>query len=158
MPDSSLTFRPITDADLPFLKLLYASTRQAEMESVPWSKQEKEQFLESQFDAQHQFYQQQFTDASFDLIALDEQPIGRLYLDQREDEIRIIDIALIPEQRGKGIGGQLLRDVLDQATNAGKMVRIHVEKNNPAMNLYQRLGFSKQEDQGVYDLMEWQAY
>ena len=82
-------------------------------------------------------------------------PIGRLYIDRSEDEIRLIDIALLPEHRGKGIGGSLMRQTLDEARLAGKPVRIHVEHNNPARRLYDRLGFRPVEDQGVYDLLEW---
>ena len=83
------------------------------------------------------------------------EPIGRLYLDRREDELRLIDIALLPEFRGRGLGGSLMRGVLDEAREADKLVRIHVEQNNPAMRLYEWLGFEKIEDQGVYWLMEW---
>jgi ribosomal protein S18 acetylase RimI-like enzyme len=83
------------------------------------------------------------------------RPIGRLYVDRREDEIRIIDIALFPEHRGKGIGSRIMETLLDEGKDSGKPVTIHVEKNNPALRLYRRLGFTKVEDQGVYDLMEW---
>ncbi len=85
------------------------------------------------------------------------EPIGRLYLDRRPGELRIIDIALLSEQRGAGIGGALMQTVLDEAALLGKPVRIHVEKNNPAMHLYDRIGFRQVEDQGVYWLMEWTA-
>jgi ribosomal protein S18 acetylase RimI-like enzyme len=83
------------------------------------------------------------------------KPIGRLYLDRREAEIRIIDIALLTSERRNGVGGALLREVLTEARAAGKAVRIHVERNNPALRLYHRLGFNEIEDQGVYYLMEW---
>ncbi len=150
-----LTFRPITEADRPFLRELYASTRAEEVAVVPWSDEEKQAFLLQQFEAQHRFYQEQFPDASFDLVLEDGTPIGRLYLDRRDDEHRVIDIALVPEKRGAGLGRRLMRDVLDEAAGNGKKVRIHVEQNNPAMRLYERLGFSRVEDQGVYWLMEW---
>ncbi len=89
------------------------------------------------------------------IVEKDGEPIGRLYIDRREDEHRLIDIALLPEWRGKGVGSELMRGVLDEAREAGKLVRIHVEQNNPAMRLYKRLGFEEIEDQGVYRLMEW---
>ncbi len=149
------TFRPITDADIEFLARLYASTRADEMAVVPWSDEEKATFLRSQFEAQHRFYQDTFRDAEFDLVLDGDDPIGRLYLDRRADEHRLIDIALLPEHRGRGLGTILMRRVLDEAAAAGKMVRIHVEHNNPAMRLYRRLGFERIEDQGVYHLMEW---
>lgn len=120
-----------------------------------WSKEEKTAFLGQQFNAQHNYYQQVYPDATYDLISKDGEPIGRLYVDRRDDEHRIIDIALLAECRGQGIGRQIMQNLLDEAAAAGKLVRIHVEVNNPAMRLYERLGFQKIEEQGVYWLMEW---
>ena len=127
------------------------------MALVSWSDEEKLAFLSQQFQAQHRHYQQHFAGAQFDLILLGDQPIGRLYVDRRADEIRIVDIALVPECRGRGIGGNIMRDLLLEAEAAGKPVRIHVERNNPALNLYQRLGFEHIADTGVYLLLEWTA-
>lgn len=148
-------FRPIRPADEPFLRRLYFSTRADEMAMVPWSEEEKSQFLGMQFEAQHKFYQDTFTEAEFLVVQRRGDPIGRLYLDRRDDEIRLIDIALLPETRGQGLGGTLMRDVLAEAASVGKKVRIHVERNNPAMRLYDRLGFRNVEEQGPYYLMEW---
>lgn len=150
-----ITFRPVEDGDLEFLARLYASTREYEMAQVPWSEEQKAAFLRQQFQAQHDFYMEQFGDAQFSVVLLDGEPAGRLYVDRREDEIRLIDIALLPEHRGRGIGGGLMRDLLAEGEEAGLPVRIHVEKNNPAYRLYDRLGFERIEDQGVYDLLEW---
>ena len=124
---------------------------------MPWSDEQKEDFLRFQFEAQHTYYQEHFPDASFDLILVGDEAVGRLYVDRRDDEIRLIDIALLPERRGGGLGGQLLDELLREARQTGKLVRIHVEHNNPAMRLYLRLGFEKIEEQGVYHLMEWRA-
>ncbi|MFQ5524655.1 MAG: GNAT family N-acetyltransferase [Thermoanaerobaculia bacterium] len=151
----AITSRPITDTDEPLLRRIYASTRADEMAVVPWTEPEKAAFLKIQFEAQHKYYQEIFPDAEFSILEVNGEPIGRLYIDRREDEHRLIDIALLPEFRGKGIGGRLMRGVLDEVRQAGKLVRIHVEQNNPAMRLYKRLGFEKIEDQGVYWLMEW---
>lgn len=155
MPDLLVQLRPIEAADLPFLEHLYASTRQEEMALTGWSDGHIQAFLRDQFNAQHAFYQEQFAGARFDLILLDDEPIGRLYVDRRTDEIRIIDIALLPEYRRRGIGGRLLRELLDEAQGTGKPVRIHVERFNPAGKLYRRLGFRAIDDNGVYRLMEW---
>ncbi|MEZ5594484.1 MAG: GNAT family N-acetyltransferase [Gammaproteobacteria bacterium] len=108
-----------------------------------------------QFRAQHAHYQTHYPSARFDLILQNRQAIGRLYLDQWDDEYRLIDIALLPEHRNKGLGTQLLHDILAQAASQGKAVRIHVEHFNPALRLYQRLGFRQLEDKGVYLFMEW---
>ena len=155
MLNASISFRPMTDDDLPFIRRLFDTTRETEMAMVPWNDQEKEDFLAQQFHAQHTYYKDTFPDTKFDLILEDGEPIGRLYLDWRDEELRIIDISLMPEYRGKGIGGTIMQDLLDQAAAKGKAVGIHVEMNNPAMHLYERLGFKKLEEQGLYYLMEW---
>ncbi len=148
-----LSLRPIADADREFLFRLYASTRQDELAVVPWSAEEKERFLRFQFEAQHVYYQEQFADARFDLVLLDGRPAGRLYVHRRPDEIRLIDIALMPEHRRRGLGGRLMRSVLEEADAAGLPVQIHVESNNPALRLYHRLGFVEVEHQQPYLLM-----
>ena len=152
---STLSLRPIRSHDEPFLFRLYASTRADEMVLVDWSDEQIRAFLRMQFDAQHKFYTERFASAHFDLIELDGRPIGRLYLDQRHDEIRVIDISLLPEHRGRGIGGELMKSVLQQGIEAGLPVTIHVEQYNPAMRLYQRLGFKEVRMEGIYRLMEW---
>ena len=150
-----LTLRDIVDGDRPFLQQLYASTREEELAVVPWSESEKKTFLEFQFNAQHTFYQNQFGDAAFWVIEQENVPIGRLYLDRRSDEIRIIDIALLPAYRDRGIGTALLNAILAEGQANHQPIRIHVEHNNRALNLYRRLGFKKIDEEGVYFLMEW---
>lgn len=154
-PLDGVTLRPMSDADLPFLQEVYAGTRADELAQTSWSDEEKQSFVDMQFQAQHSHYQKHFPEAAYQIVEQAGRPIGRLYLDRRPDELRIIDIALLPEKRGGGIGGALMGQILDEAGVTGKPVRIHVERNNPAMHLYDRLGFRKVEDQGVYWLMEW---
>lgn len=151
-----LTLRPISDDDLPFLERLYGSTRADEMAAVDWTDAEKEAFLAMQFRAQHRHYQAYYANADFDVIELDGEPIGRLYLDRRDDEIRIVDIALLPAYRGRGIGTRYLKQIMAEAAALARPVRIHVEHFNPAMRLYRRLGFRHVDSNGVYHLMEWQ--
>jgi len=152
-----LTFRPIADADLPFLSRLYASTRTEELAVTPWSEEQKAAFLTQQFEAQHAHYQTYYQGTDFLVIERGGLAIGRLYLARWDAEHRIVDIALLPEERRKGLGAALLRDLLDEAAAAGKAVTIHVEKFNPAMSLYRRLGFVAAGEQGAYDLMRWEA-
>lgn len=147
--------RPATDQDMEFLYAVYASSRAAEMALVPWDEAQKVAFLTMQFRLQHQYYHQQFGEARFDVIELSGKPVGRLYVDERPDEIRIIDIALLEQYRGQGVGTQLLQYILARGQDLQRPVRIHVEKNNPALHLYDRLQFHVIEDQGVYYLMEW---
>lgn len=146
-----------SDSDRAFLERLYASTRMQELAPVPWTDDQKAAFLHAQFEAQDASYREHFSDAVRQLIQVDGTLAGRLYVQRREHELRIIDIALLPEFRGRGIGALLLAQVLEEAGATSKAVRIHVEKNNPAYRLYQRLGFIKLEDKGVYDLLEWRA-
>lgn len=155
--EAGLTFRCITDADLPLLARIYASTRAEELAPVPWSEDQKAAFLDMQFRAQHTHYQKYYPDADWLIVMRGGEDIGRLYLDRLADHHCIIDIALLPDQRGRGLGEALLRDLLDEAGAAGRSVEIHVEKQNPAMRLYRRLGFITEQDKGVYDLMRWTA-
>ncbi|WP_338829534.1 GNAT family N-acetyltransferase [Bradyrhizobium sp. 27S5] len=155
--ESGCRFRRLSGADLPFLGRLYASTRAEELAPVPWSEADKAAFLEQQFQAQHAHYQQFYPNADWLVIARDDEDIGRLYIERWPSQHRIIDIAFIPAHRGNGYGEALLRDAIDEAAAAGKDVSIHVEKFNPAMRLYRRLGFTTEEDKGVYDLMRWRA-
>ncbi|HEX9373567.1 MAG TPA: GNAT family N-acetyltransferase [Roseiflexaceae bacterium] len=152
---ANVSFRPICADDEPFLRHVYASTRLEELAPLGWSVEQQAAFLNQQFDAQHHHYQQYYTDAEFLMILLDERPIGRLYVARWPTQIALIDIALLPEYRSAGIGSRLLRALLDEAAAAGKPLRIHVEKFNPALRLYQRLGFYPIEDKGVYWYMEW---
>jgi ribosomal protein S18 acetylase RimI-like enzyme len=150
-----LALRPIRDEDAAFLYRLYASTRTDEMALLDWADARKEAFLRMQFEAQHRDYLARFREARFDIVERSGERIGRLYVDERPDEIRIIDIALLPEHRNAGLGSRLLGDVLERARVQEKPVRIHVEKLNPAQRLYKRLGFVPISDAGVYQLMEW---
>lgn len=152
-----LTLRPATDADRPFLLDVYASTREREMERVPWTDEQKAAFLQMQFEAQDAHYRQHYAAASFDVVEADGEPVGRLYVDRWPEEIRIVDIALLPRARGHGLGSQLLADLFRESAEAGKAVSIHVEKENPARRLYDRLGFREVEDRGVYVLMRREA-
>ncbi len=154
-PLADITFRRIRPADEPFLNRLYHSTRWDEMALTTWSDAEKRLFLDQQFVAQHKFYQEQFASAELSLVLKAGRRAGRLYIDRREDEIRLIDIALLPEYRNGGLGRALLEKLLAEGRKLGRPVRIHVEQFNPALRLYDRLGFRKIGDEGPYFLMEW---
>jgi GNAT superfamily N-acetyltransferase len=151
----SVVFRPAGDADRPFLRALYASTREDEMRLVDWTEEQKDEFLTQQFNAQHDYYHQQFPAAEFLVVERDGEAVGRIYLDRRATGLRLVDIALVPEMRSQGLGAALLLDLLDEGRAVNLPVSIHVERNNPAMRLYLRLGFRPIEDKGVYQLLEW---
>jgi ribosomal protein S18 acetylase RimI-like enzyme len=155
--DSGLTFRRSTDADLPFLARVYASTRAEELAVTPWSDAQKAAFLDMQFRAQHADYRKNYPEADWLVTMRAGEDIGRLYIERWPTQHCLIDIAFLPQHRGKGLGAALLRDLMDEAAAAGRTVSIYVEKFNPAMRLYRRLGFTTEEDKGVYDLMRWSA-
>jgi ribosomal protein S18 acetylase RimI-like enzyme len=149
--------RPAGPCDAELLYRIYASTREGELAVVPWDAAQKEAFLRMQFAAQDRYYHATFPDASYDLILSGEQVLGRLYVDRGETAWNVIDLALLPEHRGQGIGTQLLTEVLADAAAAAKPVRMHVERFNPAQRLYDRLGFEQIADQDVYLLLERKA-
>lgn len=148
-----VTLQSIKPGDEPFLYRVYAGTRQEELAPVPWTEAQKEAFLRMQFAAQHQHYQEHYQDATFSVILSDGLPAGRLYVARWPEEIRIVDIALLPEHRNAGIGTSLLEALISESECAGKPLSVHVERFNPALRLYERLGFEKVADKGVYFLM-----
>lgn len=148
-----VSYRSMCPDDMPFLCALYRSTREGELARTPWTEAQKREFIEMQFAAQHAHYQEHYPDAIWLVIEVDSRPVGRLYMERWADEHRIIDIALVPHMRGNGIGQAILEDLLEDAKNENKAVGIHVEKDNPAMRLYRRLGFQTIADKGVYDLL-----
>ena len=123
---------------------------------MPWDDAQKASFLHMQFEAQDRWYREQMADSSFDVVLVDGEPAGRLYVDRRDHEIRIVDIALLPEHRNRGIGSLLLTQLLVEADQARKPLTIHVERGNRARLLYERLGFREVADHGVYLLLERQ--
>jgi ribosomal protein S18 acetylase RimI-like enzyme len=141
-------------SDRDFLLQVYASTREDELRLVDWSADQKAAFVRMQFEAQDAYYREHYDPATFDVVEVDGEPAGRLYVARWEDEIRIIDVALLPEHRGRGIGTSVIRALLDEAAASGKRVSIHVEKHNPARRLYERLEFVEAADRGLYVLMQ----
>jgi ribosomal protein S18 acetylase RimI-like enzyme len=155
MSSKQVHLRDVLPGDEPFLFEVYASTRQEELAVTGWSPAHIQAFLAQQFIAQHAHYQQHYTGAQFSVIMDGETPIGRLYVARWPREIRIVDIALLPEHRSRGIGTRFLKEILAEGRASARPVSIHVERMNPALRLYQRLGFEETEDKGVYLLMTW---
>ncbi len=147
--------RPATADDTDFLRAVYAATRKEELALTDWTDSQKEAFCRQQFDAQDAHYRAHYPTSEFAVIESGTESIGRLYVDRWDKEIRVMDISILPEFRGAGVGTQLLRGLQDEARAAGKSLSIHVEKFNPALRLYERLGFKPIEDKGVFLLMSW---
>ena len=151
----SVACRHFSEADSEFIYTVYASTRAEELAQVSWTSEERERFLRQQFQAQDDSYRTNYPGAEFSIIVVDGEDAGRLYVHRRPDEIRIMDVALLPGFRGAGIGTHLLEELLREGQMSSRIVTIHVEAFNPALRLYQRLGFRQIAENGVYYLMEW---
>ena len=136
-----------------FLCELYASTRIDELALMPWSAQQRKKFLRDQFELQHVHYQKFFPRADFLLVSHLTTPIGRIYIDRSMGDICIVDIALLPAWRGRGIGRALLDEVCEEARAGGRAINLQVELNNPAYRLYIRMGFVCIENRGAYDCL-----
>lgn len=150
---TGIRLRPAGPDDRPLLYDVYASTRTEELAVVGWDADQVEAFLTQQFEAQDSYYRERYPHASFDVVLADGTPAGRLYVARGPEEIRVVDIALLPPFRNRGIGTTLLGELLEEGASSGRPVTIHVERFNPAMRLYERVGFRPVEDRGVYVLM-----
>ena len=151
----ALTLRTVRQEDEKFLFGVYASTRTEELSQTGWDDVQKEAFLLMQFAAQQQHYRSRFPEGVHQIIVKDGRSIGRIYTAKNDEEIRILDIALLPEHRNAGIGTILLKEILAEAEESRLAVRIYVESFNRSLRLFERLGFSSIETSGLNQLMEW---
>lgn len=155
-PVLSYQLRPVTAGDFEFLYLLYCTTRNDELNAVNFPSEQREPFLQMQFAAQRTHYEKYFPEAEHSIIIVDDKPVGRKYVNRADNEILLVDIALLPEFCGFGIGTTELNNLCDESALDQKPLRLHVEKFNPrAFNLYERLGFKVINDDGVYLFLEW---
>ena len=154
---AEVTLRTVVAEDRAFLLALYAAGRATELDQVAWAPGAREAFLEMQFTAQDAEYRRLNPHGSFDIIEVAGVPAGRLYVDRRPGDLRVVDIALVPAHAGHGIGTALLSGLQREAAAEGRIVSVHVEAQNRAGRLYERLGFELAEDLGVYRRMEWRG-
>jgi GNAT superfamily N-acetyltransferase len=153
----TVTLRPVQPDDEGFVFTLYAASRNDEMAAWGWPEAQQEAFLRLQFNGRQQHYKTQFPQAEHKIIMLDELPIGGMVVAKLDNAFRLADIVVLPEYRGKGYAAALIRDLLDEAKQANKPVQLFVERFNPAIQLYERLGFSIVGDIGSHLSMEWTA-
>lgn len=156
MSTPAFTLRPIVSGDTPFLQQLYASTRD-DLALVPhWTEQQKQLFCHMQFSAQHHHYMQHFPRASYSIVEVGGQPVGRWYVDPRDGALHVLDVALLPTWRRRGIGGQLMRGLMDKAAASGMRVSLYVyAEGDPARRFYRRLGFVEGNLDGMHLFMDW---
>ena len=151
-----LGLRPITDGDLDFLRELYASTRD-DIRQSGFSAELIQLLINLQFNSQHSHYQEYYPHASFDLIELDGRPVGRMYVNEADYEIRLIDITLLPSARNQGIATMLLSEWIEnaKALEPSRPLRLRVDPNSPARRLYEKLGFELIADEHLNWHMQW---
>jgi ribosomal protein S18 acetylase RimI-like enzyme len=150
-----ITLKPEQPDDDVFLFELYSTTRAAEMALTLWTDEQRRAFLRQQYELRRFHYLRYHSSAKYLLIRGNSERIGRIAIHRREDEIRIMDIALVPEYRGMGIGSQLIHELLVEASLQKVPVTLHVDRHNRAAGLYQRLGFRVIEDDEVYLFLKW---
>jgi ribosomal protein S18 acetylase RimI-like enzyme len=157
LPDGGkLTLRLVTKEDEPFLVDLYVGTREAELDQAQWADGQREAFVRWQFDMQRREYDARFPDARYQLILIDGGLAGRIWVGEDDEQIRLLDIALLPQFQRRGAGTILLRELMNEAAGAGKFLRHMVfVLNNDAHRFYERLGFAIIEDLGAYKHMEY---
>ena len=149
-----IKLRSIKDEAIDFLYQVYHSTRVDELGIRDWQTNERDAFLQQQFKLQHIQYMQNYNNPSFDIIVFNGIDVGRLYVNRNEDDIRIIDITLLKEYRGQGIGRQLIGDLIEESEEKRIPLSLHVEHYNFAREWYKRLGFKEKEKRGVYIFMK----
>jgi ribosomal protein S18 acetylase RimI-like enzyme len=156
VPWKNLKLQPVSSYDDGFLLTLYESTRAGEMTQVPWSDEQKRAFLKGQFEAQRSDYTTRFPGAEHSIIVADDELIGRIWVDRRDEEIRLLDIAILPRFQNAGIGATLLEQLQQQAAKAGIPLRHSVSATNrDALRFYQRLDFVVVKNFETHVLMEW---
>ena len=149
-----IELRPEVKKDYAFIEAVYRSTREAELNLTNWTEQQKEAFVLMQSMAQLSEYKTKFPGAVFQIIIFNKKNAGRFYTWENDMEIRLIDITLLSQFRGKGIGTTLLGDLIKRSDMVQKKISLHVDPINPALQLYQRLGFIHVKNNGRHFYME----
>ena len=131
--------RAVVAADEPFLRALYASTRP---EVADWPDAAREAFLAQQFEAQRRGWSEMFPGSVHELILFGGEPAGRIWVQRTDSQCLIVDLALVPERRRRGIGTEVVQEVLAVSDRDGVPTRGHVERTNTAsLAFWLRLGF-----------------
>ncbi len=154
---NAIRLRPATFDDEDFLLEVYKSSRGDDLRELGWSEDRIREFLRMQYEAQQRFFDSEYSQANNQIILLEDRPVGRMFVDRREHEIRCLDVALLPEYRNAGMGTFLLRQLQDEARRASKPLRLQIIRFNRAVNLFERLGFMRTSETGMHFQMEWLA-
>lgn len=150
-----IDLRPASPDDAPFMRHLFARVCEDELGLGDWDDPRKHALLAMQFEAQSRSYRENYPGSGYQIVLLSGQPIGRILVHRGRDAIRIVDIALMPEYRNRGIGGELVGRVLEVAAREQKPVRLSARHSNPAQRLYRRLGFALIGCSALHGDWEW---
>lgn len=150
-----VTLRPVRPEDDRFLREVYAETRAEELNHTGLDADQRRAFIDMQFNAQKADYLRRFPEADYDVIEYEGRPIGRLYVARSDQEIRILDITVLPTVRSRGIGTHLLKRLQSDAIPKTLPVRIFVENASRSVGLFAHLGFSCIDRQDLVSLFEW---
>ena len=157
MSSPPVSSRPVTPADTPLLYEIYASTRRREVEAFGWPPAQQEAFLRMQFDVRRRGYEATYPAAEHTILLYDAAPIGSMIVSRGSSAFDLLDIAILPEFRNRGFGASLLAGLIGDASAAGVPVRLMVLRGNPAIHLYQRLGFVVTSGDAVYLEMKYDS-
>lgn len=152
-----MRLRAARPGDAPLLHRIYASTRADELALVAWPDAVKDAFLTQQREARDADYARRHPRAERLIVEDADGPVGSLWIDRGEDGLVLLDIALLPEHRGRGVGGMLLEDLQREAAQRGVPLMLQVAATNRASDLYLRLGFRDVGGDEVYRQLEWRA-
>jgi GNAT superfamily N-acetyltransferase len=153
---AAVRLRPVTPEDEDVLLRIYSSTREEEMQQAgDWTPEQKEMFLRWQLQMQRRDYEARFPEADYQLILFEGEPAGRLWVARTSEQIRLLDIAILPEFQNRKIGTFLLKQLIGESDETGTPLRHMIFKlNTDARRFYERLGFRLKEDDRMYLLME----
>jgi ribosomal protein S18 acetylase RimI-like enzyme len=147
--------RPATNEDGDFLWKLYVSTRDSELARLGWPAEQQKHFLEMQYRARTGSYSAMYPDAERKIITDHGVPAGALIVARTSQEIRLVDIAFLPEFRNRGYGSGEIARLIQESEQASLPLRLSVMRGNPAIRLYQRLGFVATAEDSMYIEMEY---
>ena len=155
MAEESITLRPATEDDRQFLLALYKSSRGDDLRGLGWEEERIAEFLEMQYQAYQNFLANDHPDIQDQVVLSCGEPVGHLALEQRPEEIRLVDVSLMPEQRQHGTGTLLIQELQTQAAAAKRPLRLQVIRFSRAVGLFERLGFRRTSETGSHFQMEW---
>jgi ribosomal protein S18 acetylase RimI-like enzyme len=152
----TVTLRPESGADGPFLHDLIRATIAAELGADAWPEPMRSHLVGIQCAGRRQSVRASHPDGQSHILLADGQPAGWLFTAHLPTEIRLVEIMVLASHRGQGIGSAAISGIIDDARRERKPVRLTVNVTNTgATRLYERLGFRRTGGDAVQSIMEW---